>query len=85
MSYQKVNNLKVSKDLLSFINEELLIGSNLSPKKFWEGFDIAVHELSPKNKELINKRLELQKKIDIWNRVMFLDIYFFSRIFHNIQ
>ena len=53
-SYQKINNLKVSKDLLSFVNEELLIGSNLSPKKFWEGFDIAVHELSPKNKDLIN-------------------------------
>jgi len=67
MSYQKVNNLKVSKDLLSFVNEELLIGSNLSPKKFWEGFDIAVHELSPKNKNLIDKRLEIQKKIDIWH------------------
>ena len=66
-SYQKVNNLKVSKDLLSFVNEELLKDSNLSPKRFWEGFDIAIHELSPKNKDLINKRLELQKKIDIWH------------------
>ncbi|MBD1140791.1 malate synthase G [Pelagibacterales bacterium SAG-MED39] len=66
-SYQKVNNLKVSKDLLSFVNEELLKDSNLSPKRFWEGFDIAVHELSPKNKDLINKRLELQKKIDVWH------------------
>ena len=65
--YQKVNNLKVSKDLLTFINEELLKDTNISPEKFWRGFDDAIHELSPKNKELINKRQDLQRKIDSWH------------------
>ena len=66
-NYENVNNLKVSKDLLSFVNNELLKDTEISPKKFWEGFDKVVHELSPKNKELIKTREVLQKKIDDWH------------------
>ena len=65
--YQKVNNLKVSGDLLSFVNNELLKGTLISPEKFWSGFDEVVHELSPKNKKLIEIRENLQKKIDQWH------------------
>ncbi len=65
--YQKINNLKVSKKLLDFVNKELLKGTDISPEKFWEGFDSAVHELAPKNRELIKIREDLQKKIDEWH------------------
>ncbi|MBD1144469.1 malate synthase G [Pelagibacterales bacterium SAG-MED37] len=65
--YQNVNNLKVSDELLSFVNDELLKETSISPKKFWEGFDNIVHELSPLNKKLIEKREILQKKIDDWH------------------
>ncbi len=65
--YQKVNNLKVSDDLLSFVNNELLDDTMISPEKFWLGFDKIVHELSPKNKKLIEIRDDLQKKIDKWH------------------
>ncbi len=66
-NFQTVNNLKVSKKLLTFVNEDLLKGIDVNPKKFWEGFDEAVHELAPKNKELIKTRENLQKKIDDWH------------------
>ena len=66
-NYQNVNNLKISEELLSFVNNELLKGLEISPEKFWSGFDNAVHELSPKNKELIQIREDLQKKIDDWH------------------
>ena len=66
-NYENVNSLKVSKDLLSFVNNELLKDTEISAKKFWEGFDEVVHELSPKNKELIKTREVLQKKIDDWH------------------
>ena len=66
-NYQNVNSLKVSQDLLSFINDLLLKDTNISPEKFWIGFDIAVHELAQKNKELINVRKNLQKKVDDWH------------------
>ncbi|MDC3085259.1 malate synthase G [Candidatus Pelagibacter sp.] len=65
--YQNVNNLQVSEELLSFVNTEILQDTDISPEKFWKGFDAAVHELTPKNKNLIEKREVLQKKIDNWH------------------
>ncbi len=66
-NYQNVHNLKVSEELFNFVNNELLNGLNISSEKFWLGFDNTVHELAPKNKELLKIREELQKKIDGWH------------------
>ena len=65
--YTKIHNLSVSNKLLNFVNEELLKDTNISSEKFWEGFDKVVHELAPKNKELLKIREDLQKKIDDWH------------------
>ena len=67
LKYQTVNNLKIADKLLAFVNEELLKNTEISPDQFWSGFDKAVHELAPKNKELIKFRDELQNKIDDWH------------------
>ena len=61
--YHSVNSLKVSEELLHFVNNELFAGTDISPEKFWKDFDKAVHELAPKNKELIDFRETLQKKL----------------------
>ncbi len=66
-NYQNVNNLKISDELLSFVNNELLKDLDISSEKFWAGFDNAVHDLAPKNKKLIQIRENLQKKIDEWH------------------
>ncbi len=66
-NYQSVFNLKVSEDLISFVNNELLKGTEIPYEKFWQGFDKAVHELAPQNKKLIEKRENLQQKIDDWH------------------
>jgi len=60
--YTKIHNLSVSNQLLNFINEELLKDTNISSEKFWEGFDKAVHELAPKNKELLKNKRGFTKK-----------------------
>jgi len=65
--YTKIHNLSVSNDLLNFINNELLKDTEVSSEKFWKGFDRVIHELAPKNKELIQIRQDLQKKIDSWH------------------
>ena len=62
-----INNLKVDENLLDFIDNEVIPGTGIDPKKFWSEFDKSVHELSPKNKELIQKRDDIQKKIDQWH------------------
>ena len=66
-NYQSVKDLKVKKNLLSFVNDELLIGTDISPEKFWSTFSDMVHELAPKNEKLIEFREILQKKIDDWH------------------
>ena len=68
-SYINIGNLKVSQNLANFVNTELLNGTNLTPEKFWEGFDKVVHELAPKNKELIDIRKDLQNKINNWHKL----------------
>ena len=65
--YTKINNLSVSNILLEFVNNELLKDTKILPKKFWEGFSKALHELTPQNKKLIQVREDLQKKIDNWH------------------
>ena len=66
-NYQSINNLKVSEELLSFINNELFVDIEIDPKEFWIKFDKLVHELAPINKDLIKERENLQKKIDNWH------------------
>ena len=67
INYKNVNNLKVSENLLNFVNNELLKETNIDPEKFWSKFDEIVHELEPKNKTLLKIREQLQKKIDEWH------------------
>jgi malate synthase len=65
--YTKINNLSISSELLEFVNNELLNDTKILPENFWRGFDKAVHELAPKNRELIKIREDLQKNIDVWH------------------
>ena len=65
--YLSINNLKVSEELYAFVNDDLLNDSGITSEKFWSGFDKAIHELAPRNKELISIRENLQKKINEWH------------------
>ena len=67
MKKTAINNLKVDENLLDLIDNEVIPGRGIDPKKFWSEFDKSIHELSPKNKELIQKRNDIQKKIDQWH------------------
>jgi malate synthase len=65
--YIKINKLKVSESLSRFVKDELLKDTNISNDDFWLGFEKTVEELEPKNRQLINFRETLQKKIDAWH------------------
>ena len=62
------NGLKVSSALLEFINNEAIPNTNINIDKFWSKFSNVVHELSPINKALIQKRESIQKKINEWHK-----------------
>ena len=62
------NGLKISYNLYDFINNEVIPGTDIKVDKFWNSFEKAVHELAPLNKKLIQKREDIQKKIDEWHK-----------------
>jgi malate synthase len=66
--YIKIKNLSISEKLLNFVNKELLPGTKIKKKKFWNKFNKIVYDLSTKNKKLLENREKLQKTIDSWHR-----------------
>jgi malate synthase len=63
----KKGNLTISSILLEFVNKEIIPGIDIDSEDFWKKFDLAVHELAPVNKALVEKRESIQKQIDEWH------------------
>ncbi|MGP5310137.1 malate synthase G [Vreelandella alkaliphila] len=60
--------LQVSADLDRFINEQALPGTGVDESTFWAGVDALFHDLTPKNRQLLEERDILQEKLDVWHR-----------------
>jgi malate synthase len=58
--------LEVAKTLYDFVNGEVLPGTGVDQEKFWEGFGAIVAKHTPRNRELLAKRDDLQAKLDEW-------------------
>ena len=67
MKFVTTNDLKIDKTLFDFINNEVLPGTDINQDDFWKKFSKVVHEISPENKKLIEKRDYIQKQIDEWH------------------
>jgi len=66
MGYIAHGNLSVDAALYTFINDTLLPAAGRNKASFWTGFDEAIHQLAPRNAELLVRRETLQKKLDSW-------------------
>ncbi|AEC21528.1 malate synthase G [Pusillimonas sp. T7-7] len=62
------NRLQVATELYRFIQEEALPGTGLDAAAFWSGFDQLVHDLAPKNRQLLAERDRLQAELNNWYR-----------------
>ncbi|KIN64626.1 Malate synthase G [Sulfitobacter noctilucicola] len=60
--------LQVDETLVSFIEEKALGGTGVAADDFWAGFSALVHDMGPKNRDLLNKRADIQSKIDEWHK-----------------
>ncbi|WP_414898407.1 malate synthase G [Rhodovulum sp. YEN HP10] len=60
--------LEVAADLAAFVEEAALPGTGISPDRFWTGFAELLHDLTPKNRALLETREKLQLQIDAWHQ-----------------
>lgn len=67
-NYVTVGNLQVEKVLYDFVNEQVLPDAEVNKDEFWAGFDTLIHDLTPENKELLEKRRELEEAIHNWHK-----------------
>lgn len=63
----QLGRLQVSSLLHDFVNQQALPGTGIEPAVFWAGLEQIVHDLAPRNRELLAKRDDLQAKIDAWH------------------
>ena len=66
--YVSRGDLSVAADLATFVDNQLLTGTDITPDRFWSGFDAAVHQLAPQNRDLLKQRDDMQTQIDAWLR-----------------
>ena len=66
--WNQIGALQVAAELREFIEKEALPGTGIEPDRFWSALDAIVRDLAPRNRALLEKRDELQAKIDAWHR-----------------
>lgn len=59
--------LQVDTILYRFIEDKVLPGTGIDSDRWWRGFAQIVHDLSPKNAELLAERDRLQSELDAWH------------------
>ncbi|WP_170436815.1 malate synthase G [Ruegeria arenilitoris] len=59
--------LDVDQVLIDFIEERALPGTGVEPDAFWAGLSRMVSEFGPKNRDLLQKRSDIQGSVDAWH------------------
>jgi malate synthase len=60
------NALTVHETLRAFVEGELLPGTGIAPDQFWGSLAAILADFSPRNAELLQRRDQLQARIDAW-------------------
>ncbi len=61
------HDLSIATELYRLVNDEIAPGAGVEPDQFWSGLSAIVHDLSPKNRELLKKRDWIQEQLDAWH------------------
>lgn len=67
-NYVHQSGIQVSDTIFRLVNDDICPGIAVNPEKFWRDFASIIHDLAPKNSELLKKRSYLQAQIDHWHR-----------------
>jgi len=58
--------INVDSQLYNFVNEQVIPGIQVDADNFWKSFAQIISDLGPKNKQLLEKRDDLQNQISQW-------------------
>ena len=65
--YIEIAGLRVDRGLSEFIENEATPGTGIKPSAFWQSLSDIVRDLGPKNRQMLDRRDELQTAIDSWH------------------
>jgi malate synthase len=64
----QIGGLQVAKVLSDLVSDKIAPGTGIEPAKFWAELEAILVDLAPKNRQLLQKRDDLQAQIDAWHR-----------------
>jgi malate synthase len=60
--------LKVATEIHELVNQQIIPGTGIDADAFWLELEKIVNDLAPKNRDLLQKRQDLQAQIDQWHQ-----------------
>ena len=60
--------LQVDRQLADFVEDRALPGTGIEADAFWKEFSDILHDLGPRNRELLDTRADMQSRIDAWHK-----------------
>ena len=69
MVYAQIGKTSVANDLKDFVDREVLPGTGVAPEKFWTGLADLVADFSPRIRDQLRRRDDLQARIDAYHLV----------------
>ena len=65
-NFVQVGGLSVAECLYLLMKKDILPGAGLTPEEFWRGLESTLEQLGDRNRSLLDRRDELQSRIDQW-------------------
>ena len=62
-----IGSLSIDPSLEALVREEIMPGLGLDAEDFWNSFSQILNDLTPRNRELLEKRDRIQQQIDEWH------------------
>ena len=66
--YIKLDGLEIAQPLFELVKNDISPNTGIDNEKFWSSLEEIVHDLQPKNSDLLARRDQLQKQIDEWHQ-----------------
>ena len=66
--YIKLDGLEIAQPLFELVKNDISPNTGVDNEKFWSSLEEIVHDLQPKNSDLLARRDQLQKQIDEWHQ-----------------